>query len=175
MFESVFFDNWQSIVRTLIVSVFAYAALVTILRVSGNRTLSKMNAFDLIVTVALGSTLATILLNKSVSLAEGVLALSLLVGLQYVVTWSSVRWKSVRQVVTGVPVMLLCRGRMNEEAMQQQRVTAAEIRAAVRQAGYARLEGVEAVVLETDGTLSVVAPSEHADDATSLSDVQPRA
>jgi uncharacterized membrane protein YcaP (DUF421 family) len=41
------------------------------LRVSGKRTLAKMNAFDLVVTVALGSTLATILLSADVSLAEG--------------------------------------------------------------------------------------------------------
>jgi len=35
-----------------------------VLRVSGKRTLAKLNAFDFVVTVALGSTLATILLNS---------------------------------------------------------------------------------------------------------------
>lgn len=48
-----------------------------------------MNAFDLIVTVALGSTLATVLLSKDVALAEGVLAFGLLIGLQYLITWGS--------------------------------------------------------------------------------------
>jgi uncharacterized membrane protein YcaP (DUF421 family) len=43
------------------------------------------------VTVALGSTLATILLSKSVSLAEGLLALGLLVALQFAITWTAVR------------------------------------------------------------------------------------
>lgn len=154
--------------RTLI----GYAALVAILRVSGNRTLSKMNAFDLIVTVALGSTLATILLNKSVSLAEGVLALSLLVGLQFVVTWSSVRWKPVREVVTGVPVLLMYRRRMIEDAMTRQRVTDAEIRAAVRQFGRADFDAIEAAVLEADGTLSVIERNGSDDASTSLSDVK---
>ena len=75
----------------LIVGTLAYAALILLLRASGNRTLSKMNAFDFVVTVALGSTLATMLLSADVALAEGVVALALLIGLQFVITWLSAR------------------------------------------------------------------------------------
>ncbi len=49
--------------------------------------------------MALGSTLATILLSSSLSLAEGVAALVLLVGLQYAVTWTSVRWAPLVRAV----------------------------------------------------------------------------
>ena len=103
----MFFAGWEGLARTLIVGVLAYVALVAFLRLSGKRTLSKMNAFDLVVTVALGSTLATVLLNKGVALAEGALAFALLIGLQFAVTWSSVRARWVRQLVTGEPRMLL--------------------------------------------------------------------
>ncbi len=84
------FSGWDSLLRTLVVGVLAYVVLVVLLRVSGKRTLSKMNAFDLVVTVALGSTLATALLARDVALAEGVLPFALLIGLQIAVTWSSV-------------------------------------------------------------------------------------
>jgi uncharacterized membrane protein YcaP (DUF421 family) len=57
--EKIFFNVWESIVRTLVIGVLAYAILILQLRISGKRTLSKMNAFDFIVTIALGSTLAT--------------------------------------------------------------------------------------------------------------------
>lgn len=67
----MFFDGWTGLLRVLVVGTLAYAALVLLLRVSGKRTLSKMNAFDLVVTVALGSTLATVLLSRDVALAEG--------------------------------------------------------------------------------------------------------
>ena len=81
----MFFDSWAELGRVTVVSVCAYAALVLLLRVSGKRTLSKMNAFDLVVTVALGSTFATVLLSKDVALAEGVLAFALLISLQFAV------------------------------------------------------------------------------------------
>lgn len=56
----MFFDCWLPLLRTAAVGILAYAALVLSPRVSGKRTLSRMNAFDLIVTVALGLTLASI-------------------------------------------------------------------------------------------------------------------
>ena len=73
--EKIFFDNWESVSRTLIIGVIAYVALIFMLRISGKRTLSQMKEFDFIVTVALGSTLATVLLSKDVTLASGTLAM----------------------------------------------------------------------------------------------------
>ncbi len=43
----MFFDSWAGLLRVLVVGPLAYAALVLLLRVTGKRTLSKMNAFDL--------------------------------------------------------------------------------------------------------------------------------
>ena len=152
----MFFNGWGSLLRTLVVGVLAYVSLIVFLRISGKRTLSKMNAFDLIVTVSLGSTLATVLLSKDVALAEGALAFALLIGLQYVVTWSSVRARWVRRWVTGEPLILLYRGEFLPEALWRSRVAEDEVRAAVRSAGLASMNDAEAVVLETDGSFSVV-------------------
>ncbi|MEO6887893.1 MAG: DUF421 domain-containing protein, partial [Ktedonobacteraceae bacterium] len=59
----MFFTTWATLLRTVVVGVLAYIALVVFVRISGKRTLSKMNAFDLIVTISLGSTLASALLS----------------------------------------------------------------------------------------------------------------
>ncbi len=152
--DQMFFGGWQSLIRIFVIGVLAYVTLIVFLRISGKRTLSKMNAFDLIVTVALGSTLATVLLNKNVTLVDGVLAFALLIGLQFAVTWSSVRARWVRQMATGEPQMLLHRGSYLPSALLRARVTKDEIRAAVRGAGLVSLAEVEAVVLETDGSFS---------------------
>ena len=159
-------DDWNTLLRTAIIGVLAYAALVTLLRISGRRTLSKMNAFDLVVTVALGSTLATVLLNQNVTLAQGALAFALLIGMQFVVTWSSVRTRWVRRVVTGEPALLLYRGKLQPKALLRARVTEDEVRSAVRSGGLAALDEVEAVVLETDGSFSVIRAGQHGSDSS---------
>lgn len=152
----MFFDSLAGLGRVLIVGTLAYAALVLLLRVSGKRTLTKLNAFDLVVTVALGSTLATVLLSKSVALAEGILALALLIGLQYAITWLSVRSDRFQALVKSEPSLILHRGQFLEGAMRAQRVTREEMLAAMRASGVADPAAIEAVILETDGTLSIV-------------------
>lgn len=150
------FDSWSSLLRVLVVGTLAYVALVSLLRISGKRTLAKLNAFDLVVTVALGSTLATVLLNRSVALAEGVAAFALLIGLQWLVATLSVRSARFGALVKSEPTLLLHRGRFLDGAMRDQRVTREEVVSALRASGLAGPEAAAAVVLETDGSLSVV-------------------
>ena len=154
----MFFDDWSGLLRTIVVGILAYSAIVVLLRISGKRTLSKMNAFDLIVTIALGSMLATALLSRDVALAEGILAFALLISLQRVVAWASVRWRTLRHLIKAEPTMLLHKGEILNDALVKSRVTPEEVMAAVRSSGFASLQQVEAVVLETDGGFSVVGP-----------------
>lgn len=155
----MFFDNWAALGRILVVGTLAYVGLVVLLRASGKRTLAKMNAFDFVVTVALGSTLATVLLTGQVSLAEGLLGLGLLVALQFAVAWLGVRLGGVRKAVKSQPTLLVRDGRLLEDALHAERVTRGEILQAVRATGFGGLDRVDAVVLETDGTFSVVSRS----------------
>lgn len=152
----MFFDSWHGVLRVLVVGTLAYLALVAWLRLTGKRSVAKWNAFDLVVTVALGSTLASILLTKDVALLEGVVGMGLLILLQYAISWTSVRVGWVRRAVKNVPTLLLWEGTPCHEAMRRQRVTEGELRAAVRSAGHASMEEVDAIVLETDGNFSVV-------------------
>ena len=156
MTSDAFFDTWGGLVRVVVIAPAAYAALVLFLRISGKRTLSKLNVFDLVVTVALGSTLATILLSSDVALAEGLLALTMLILLRYVVTWSSVGSSRINSIVKSEPALLVRHGRQLGEPMRLARLVEAEIAAAVRQEGFASISEVEAVILETDGSLSVI-------------------
>jgi uncharacterized membrane protein YcaP (DUF421 family) len=166
----MFFSSWYDILRVIIVGTLGYIALVALLRVSGKRTLSKMNMFDFVVTVALGSTFATLLLSKDVTLAEGTTALALLILLQYIVAWLSVRSKRFRRIVKGDPTLLLFRGEYLHDTMKAERIAAEEVRFAVRSHGFDDMSEVGAVVLETDGTLTVV-PDVAPDATTSLADV----
>lgn len=152
----MFWNGWDDLLRVAVVGTTGYLALIALLRVSGKRTLAKLNAFDFVVTVALGSTLATVLLTSTVSLAEGMLALALLTGLQYVVAWTSVRLGPVRRFVRSEPTLVLHRGRLLPDAMRRERITEAEIRQVLRQQGATSVADVSALVLETDGSFSLV-------------------
>lgn len=152
--SDMFFQNWQGIGRTLVVGLLAYAVLVLFLRIAGKRTLAKLNAFDFVVTIAIGSTLSAILLQESVALAEGAAALGLLILLQYVATFTSVRSRRFARLMRSEPTLLARDGAFCEAAMKRQRVTPGEALGAIRDAGGRDVAAVDYVILESDGTLS---------------------
>lgn len=157
------FDTAYDVARVAAMSLMAYAWLVAVLRISGKRTLAKMNAFDLVVTVALGSTLATIVLSSRVAFAEGALAFVMLSGLQFVVAWSSSRVHAIERLVKSQPTLVVRDGEILAEPMRDERLTAAEVHQAARSSGAGSIRQVAAMVLETDGSLSVVSTSQLGD------------
>jgi len=80
-----FFAGWEPILRILVVGVAMCVALVVFLRISGSRTLSTMHVFDVIITVAIGSSFGRARTASGVALAEALVAVVLLIGLQYAV------------------------------------------------------------------------------------------
>lgn len=154
--DKLYFDSWESVLRTFVIGVLAYIVLVIQLRISGKRTLSKMNSFDFIVTIALGSTLATVLLSKDVALLDGAVAFALLIFLQYAITWASVRSKKLSALVKATPVLLFYQGAFLWDTMKAERITKDEILAAMRNQGINSVEEVGAVILETEGSLSII-------------------
>lgn len=162
----MWFDSWTSLETIFIKGLLAYGFVVFILRITGKRTLSKMNAFDLIVTVALGSTLATVILSSDVTFTDGALALALLVFLQYIVTWLSIRAPLFQRLIKAEPRLLFHEGQFLDGAMRKERITREELLAAARSRGVATMTEVSAIVVETDGSLSVLKKSPGGDRST---------
>lgn len=166
----MWFDSWSDLWRVLLVGAAAYVTVVVVLRSSGKRTLAKLNAFDLVVTVALGSTLATILLSSTVAWAEGAVALVLLASLQFAVAWLATRFPREGSVLTARSTLLLRHGEPCSAALLSQRVSENELRQAVRSSGGGDLSKVAAVVLESDGSLSII-KEESLGDGSTMADV----
>lgn len=165
----MFFGDWVGLLRTLAVGIPVYLLLILMLRLAGKRALAKLNAYGLVVTVALGSTLATTFLSKDVELAEGIVAMGLLLLLQFAIAWIVLRFPALFTLVTNKPRLLLYRGELLADELRSERMAREEIEAAVRSRGHMSLSDLHAIVLETDGSLSVIAAE--ADDSSAMQSV----
>jgi len=150
-----FFESWYNVGRTVTLSVVGFVALIALLRVSGKRTLSKLNVFDFVFVVAVGSVFASTIISKDVTLVEGVAALTTLVLIQLFLAELAARSPFAERIINGEPTLLLSHGRFIPRALKRERITEEEVRAAIRGKGVTRVEDVDAVVLENDGTLTV--------------------
>jgi uncharacterized membrane protein YcaP (DUF421 family) len=150
-----YFESWYNVERTVTLSVVGFAALFIMLRVSGKRTLSKLNVFDFVFVVAVGSVFASMIISKDVTLIEGIAALATLIGIQMGLSYLAVRFPKLERIINGEPTLLLTHGEFIPAALMKERVTEEEVRGAIRAEGVTRVEDVNAVTMENDGTLTV--------------------
>lgn len=170
--EDILFSGWDKILKVVIMSVSGYIAVVILLRVSGKRTLSKMNAFDFVVTVALGSVLASTALSSSIAVSEGITCMAVLIGLQYIITFFSYRSKSFKDIITSSPILLFADGRFLEDNMKKSRVRKDEVYSRLRHNNLENMDEVDFIVMETTGDMHVIHGLDKSKNLSLLNDVK---
>lgn len=154
--KSFFFSNWVTIFRILLVGTLIYLSVVVILRLFGKRALAKMNAFDFVVTIALGSILSTTIVNKNLALVDGALVILLLLLLQFALSKLAMVSTLVNGLIKEELAVLFYKNQFDYTVMKKQRVLEGEIYQAMRAKGFSSTNNVLAVVLETTGDISVL-------------------
>lgn len=153
--SEVFFDTWIGLAKVAVCSVVSYLALFSFIRISGKRTMSKLNAFDFVVAVTLGSTLSSMILAK-VAIAEGALAVVIIIGLQYALAKLAMESSTMEKVINSRPTLLFYEGHFLDETLSRECITHEEIHAAIREYRLEDMNEVRAVVMELNGDLTVV-------------------
>ena len=156
--EHLFFKNWEDLLHIAICASISYITLFAFVRISGKRTLAKLNAFDFVVTVTLGSTLSSMILAK-VPIADGSLALLIIIALQYFLAYSAKKSPVMEKIINDSPTLLYYNGQFIEKAMNREVVTEEEVYAEIRKYRLERLDEVRAVVMELNGDITVVKKS----------------
>ncbi|HCQ59306.1 MAG TPA: DUF421 domain-containing protein [Sulfitobacter sp.] len=155
----MFFDHvpLDILARALLLSAIALTWVVFVVRVIGLRTFSKMTAFDFVATVATGSLLAGACQATTwPEFAQPTLAISALLGAQFVIARIRQASDQFEKVVQNEPVILMREGEIFDAALSETRVARADLIAKLREANALRFLDVRAVVLETTGDISVL-------------------
>lgn len=152
----MFFSSWQTIGETILLGALAYVGVVASLRISGKRTLAQMDAFDLVVTVAVGSILATMILDSKVVLLQGLTAVAVLIVLQVIAAWLAMKSSLMQRIIKAEPELLYYKGQYFEKVMKKKRILKEELLHSARTNGISSLDEVEAAILEPNGSISFV-------------------
>lgn len=151
--------------RIVVVGTLSYVSLLLILHVAGQRSLGRMQTFDVVVAVAMGATFGRLLTAREVEFSEALVAFTLLATLHYAVSRLTYRFPRLAGTLTTRP-RLLYRDGYRQEAMARLRITHEDLLAAARKSGLSSMSEVEAIVLEADGTLAVIRKAPDSDLST---------
>lgn len=168
--DKLIFKDWESLYHILICATISYITLFIFIRISGKRTLAKLNAFDFVVTVTLGSTLSSMILMK-VTVTEGAVALLVIILLQYALAWLAKQSETMEKTINSEPTLLFYNGKFLQEAMLKEVITEEEIYAEIRKFRIENMDEVKAVVMELNGEITVVKKSDNPSSHTSLEDI----
>ena len=152
--RDLFAISGSEVVAVLIASALIVVAVITVVRVNGLRSFSKMSGFDFAVTVAIGSLIAGVA-NLSVPVTIGALAVVVLIAVQRLVARLR-RSTEIEKVVDNEPLLLMHDGEILSRNLSKTRVTEHDLFAKLREANVTHLDQVRAVVMETTGDVSVL-------------------
>lgn len=136
---------------------FAFVFLLT--RLVGRRELSSLEPFDLIMLVMLGDLVQQGVTQSDMSLTGLVLAGGTLALMTVLVSYLSFRFKRLRPILDGEPIVIVQDGKAIDANMRRERLTIEEILAQARLQQIASLGDVQWAVLETTGEISFIKKS----------------
>ncbi|WP_306807367.1 DUF421 domain-containing protein [Mesobacillus jeotgali] len=133
-----------------------FIVLFAMARWSGRKEISQMTFFNLVSAIAFGSIAAALVVNPSVSLINGVIALLGWAVFTVITDQMHLKSKKVRKLLMGDPVIVIKNGKILEKALRQTRLDTDSLQAMLRQKNVFSLSDVDYAIFETDGKLSIM-------------------
>src|SRR3954453_6405992 len=124
------------------------------MRSVGRRELNTMEPFDVILLVVIGDLVQQGVTQSDYSLTGAVTVIATITLLTVSTSYLSFRFRRLRPVLEGAPLVLLEDGRPIERNLRRERITVEELAAAAREQEIGSLETVHLAVLETSGHIS---------------------
>lgn len=144
-------DYFIILFRTL----FFYVLISMIFRFMGKREIGQLGMTDLIVYILIAEFAAISIEQKDEPLFMFVFPVILLVFIQVVVSYISLKCSKIRNVFDGKESMIIERGKINFKVMETQRYNIEDLLTQLRAKSIRSIEEVDFAILETSGDLSV--------------------
>lgn len=133
-----------------------FIVLFSMARWTGRKEISQMTFFNLVSAIAFGSIAAALVVNPSVSIPNGIIALLGWAAFTVFTDFIHIKSKKARKLLMGDPIIVIKKGKIMEDAMRQTRLDTDSLQALLRQQSIFSLSDVEYAIFETDGKLSVM-------------------
>ena len=157
LFETANEQNDVIPVGEIVVSALLfYFLILAMVRLVGKRSTSQFNSFDWIINITVGSLAASGILLRNVPFHNAAAAIVMIMLGQFALTKLVLRFDWASRLVKARPTLLTHRGRYLEQGMKKTRISPEEIKARLRAEGLTDVEEADWVILETDGTLTVL-------------------
>lgn len=135
-------------------TIFVFGLILVVTRAVGRRELGEMEPFDVILLVVIGDLVQNAVTQSDHSLTGATIVVATLGSLTVFTAYLSFRFRRLRPVLEGRPVLLVADGEVLEDNLRRQRMTVEEVAAEARLQKIASFEQIRFAVLESNGAIS---------------------
>ncbi|AIQ37600.1 MULTISPECIES: DUF421 domain-containing protein [unclassified Paenibacillus] len=138
----------------------SFVALLLLTRLLGKKQVGHLTFFNYVTGITFGSTTAEIIVNRQITLLQGISSLILWSLLAFIVAWIGLRSVRAREILDGQPTILVKQGKILEKALAKQHLNIDDLSMLLRNKDVFSPTDVEVAILEPDGQLSVLKKEE---------------
>ncbi|MEI7024747.1 DUF421 domain-containing protein [Paenibacillus sp. y28] len=138
----------------------SFVALLVLTRLLGKKQVGHLTFFNYVTGITFGSTTAEIIVNKQITLLQGISSLVLWSLMAFFIAWTGLRSVKAREILDGQPTILIKKGKILEQALAEQHLNIDDLSMLLRNKDVFSPEEVEFAILEPDGQLSVLRKEE---------------
>lgn len=163
-------------IRIFLNSVIVYALLIFLMRLTGKRQLGQLELSELVVTFLISEVASEPIMDPDTPVFQIILPIVTFLGLEYLLSFVSLKSVKLRAILSGKPALLIVHGRIDQSQMNRNRITPDELAEALRSDGVLDLNDVEYAILETNGRINIIpTPQERPATAGQLGVTEPDA
>lgn len=154
-------DDWRRRIHGIekiglltVKTIFVYVFVLVSLRLMGKREIGKLSVFDMVVSIMIAE-VAAVSLDLEEPVWKGIGIVAILVSLQILVSYVSLKSHRFRELIEGRPTVLIRDGKIDDREMRRTRYSVNDLLTQLREKDIAHVGDVEFAILETTGKLSV--------------------
>lgn len=136
-------------------TIFFYFFIILAYRIMGKREVAQLGITDLIVSILIAELVAISIENFNDTILNTVIPISLLVLLEVLLAFISIKSKKIRYFFDGKPSLIISNGQINYKEMVKLRYSLEDLLFQLRQNSIKSIEEVEYAFLESNGKLSI--------------------
>ncbi|HIU42566.1 MAG TPA: DUF421 domain-containing protein [Candidatus Egerieicola faecale] len=140
----------------LIRSVVLYLCIMLFMRLMGKRQLGELQPAELVISVLISNIVSLPVEDPNVPLLMGIIPVAMLVGLELIVSVLSLRFRSIRTLMGGNPVVIIHNGVIDQGALKTLRFSIDDLMESLRSQGIFDLSQIQYAIVETNGTVSIL-------------------
>ncbi|MBM7648988.1 uncharacterized membrane protein YcaP (DUF421 family) [Bacillus ectoiniformans] len=137
-------------------ALFLYIVILLVFRLMGRREIGELSILDLVVFIMIGEMAVVAIEQPETSLMQALFPILLLVGVQILFAYASLKSKKFREIIDGRPEIIINNGQIDEQAMRRQRYNFHDLLLQLREKDIRHIDDVEFAILETSGSLSIL-------------------